>query len=289
MEPRILAQNTSALKAIALRHEPISLPNFNRRPMMPPDDLPAPQSEPAFSEVLSLIQTAKQRAYQAVNTELVNLYWQVGEYISLKVESAEWGDAVTGELARYLAKTQPGLRGFTRASLFRMRQFFECYRHNAIVAPLVRQLPWSHNLIILSASKRDEEREFYIRLAIHEKWTKHELEHQIRGGRFEHTILEPVKVPPAVSQLHPDAVNIFKGEYSLEFQELSDTHPEAYHNHHSSRVRRSLLRGPTSNSYRPSSTSFINCSLPLKVVANPRKRRNHDSRPLKSSPTRSKN
>ena len=102
--------------------------------MMPPDDLPAPQSEPAFSEVLSLIQTAKQRAYQAVNTELVNLYWQVGEYISLKVESAEWGDAVIGELARYLAKTQPSLRGFTRASLFRMRQFFECYRHNAIVA-----------------------------------------------------------------------------------------------------------------------------------------------------------
>ena len=57
--------------------------------MMPPDDLPAPQSEPAFSEVLSLIQTAKQRAYQAVNTELVNLYWQIGEYISRKVESAE--------------------------------------------------------------------------------------------------------------------------------------------------------------------------------------------------------
>ncbi|MGJ8652597.1 MAG: PDDEXK nuclease domain-containing protein [Opitutaceae bacterium] len=194
---------------------------------MPPDDLPAPQSEPAFSEVLSLIQTAKRRAYQAVNTELVNLYWQVGEYISRKVESAEWGDAVIGELAGYLAKTQPSLRGFTRASLFRMRQFFECYRHNAIVAPLVRQLPWSHNLIILSASKRDEEREFYIRLAIHEKWTKRELERQIRSGRFEHTILEPVKVPPAVSQLHPDAVNIFKDAYSLEFLELSDTHSEA--------------------------------------------------------------
>lgn len=120
--------------------------------------------ETSFEEVLHLIQSARQRAYQAVNTELVDLYWQIGEYISRKLESAEWGDGVVDQLAAHLAKTQPGLRGFTRRNLFRMRQFHECYRHNAIVSPLVSQLPWTHHLLILSYSKRDEEREFYILL-----------------------------------------------------------------------------------------------------------------------------
>lgn len=75
-----------------------------------------------------------------MNSELVSLYWQVGEYISRKLESAEWGDKVVDELARYLARTQPGLKGFTRPNLFRMRQFYEAYRDLPIVSPLVRQL-----------------------------------------------------------------------------------------------------------------------------------------------------
>jgi predicted nuclease of restriction endonuclease-like (RecB) superfamily len=76
---------------------------------------------------------------------------------------------VVAQLAEYLACTQRGLRGFTRSNLFRMRQFYEAYRHDQKVSPLLRQLPWTHNLIILSQSKRPEEREFYLRLAIQEK------------------------------------------------------------------------------------------------------------------------
>ena len=56
-----------------------------------------------FDEVLALIEAARRRAYQAVNTELVNLYWQLGEYISKKIASAEWGDGVVVEYA--LART----------------------------------------------------------------------------------------------------------------------------------------------------------------------------------------
>ncbi len=52
---------------------------------------------------------------QSVNTALIDLYWQVGEYISRKIESAEWGDAVVPQLADYIARSQPGLRGFTRS------------------------------------------------------------------------------------------------------------------------------------------------------------------------------
>ena len=76
-----------------------------------------------FNEVLALIQGARQQAMQAVNTQLIELYWQVGGYISRKIERAEWGDSVVNQLAKHLAETQPGLRGFTRRNLFRMRQF----------------------------------------------------------------------------------------------------------------------------------------------------------------------
>ena len=79
-----------------------------------------PMTDSAFDEVLSLIDAAKRRAYRAVNIELVTLYWQVGEYISRKIASAEWGDGVVVELARAIARRYPGLRGFTRSNLFRM-------------------------------------------------------------------------------------------------------------------------------------------------------------------------
>ncbi len=83
-----------------------------------------------FAEVIALIETARARGYQAVNTELVEHYWELGEYISRKIASAEWGDGVVDDLAADLARRYPGARGYTRRNLFRMRQFFEAYRAN---------------------------------------------------------------------------------------------------------------------------------------------------------------
>ena len=190
------------------------------------------QNQPApldnqFAEIADLIATARQRAYQTVNTTLIELYWQIGAYISDKIAAAEWGDGVVAQLANYLAATQPGLKGFTRPNLFRMRQFYEAYRDDEKVSPLVRQLPWTHNLIILSQSKRAEEREFYLRMAIQEKWSKRQLERQFNAALFERSVLNPVKVSPAVTQIHPEAINIFKDNYLVEFLELPDGHSEA--------------------------------------------------------------
>lgn len=92
---------------------------------------------PDFREVLALIEDARRRAYQAVNTELVGLYWQLGETISRKLESAQWGEGVVDALATAIARQYPGLRGFTRRNLFRMRQFYEAYRDHKRVSPLV--------------------------------------------------------------------------------------------------------------------------------------------------------
>ena len=180
-----------------------------------------------FSEITQLITSARQRAVQAVNTTLIELYWQVGQTISHKIAQAEWGDGVVAQLAEHLARTQPGLRGFTRPNLFRMRQFYETYQADVIVSPLVRQLPWTHNIIILNQSKRPEEREFYLRLAIRERWSKRELERQFKTALFERTVLNPVKVTPLVTQIHPAALSIFKDSYLVEFLDLPESHAEA--------------------------------------------------------------
>ena len=182
---------------------------------------------PDFSEVVHLIAAARQHAYQAVNTTLIELYWQVGAYISNKIKAAEWGDGVVDALAQHLAITQPNLQGFTRRNLFRMRQFYETYQNDQIVAPLVRQLPWTHNLIILSQSKRAEEREFYLRMAIKERWSKRELERQFNTALFARIVLNPVKVSPVVTQMYPDALNVFKDSYVVDFLNLPQDHSEA--------------------------------------------------------------
>jgi predicted nuclease of restriction endonuclease-like (RecB) superfamily len=176
--------------------------------------------------VVRLIEAARARTFAAVNHELVDLYWQIGEYVSRKLESAAWGEGVVQQLADHIARTHPDLKGFTRRSLFRMRQFYETYKDDEIVAPLVRQLSWTHNLLILSGTKRAEEREFYLRMAVRERWTKRELERQLNGALFERVVLSPIKVSPPVTQLHPDAASVFKDSYLLDFLNLPDAHSE---------------------------------------------------------------
>lgn len=184
--------------------------------------------EAAFEEVVELIRAARQRAHQAVNTELIGLYWQIGEYIDGKLAAAEWGEGVVDRLAQHLARTVPGLRGFSAQNLWRMRQLVDTYRDAPKLSPLVRALPWTHNLIILGQSKRAEEREFYLRMAVQQRWGKRELERQIRLAAFEKAVLAPPKLSPAVREIHGEsAAAAFKDAYALEFLELPTGHTEA--------------------------------------------------------------
>ncbi len=189
--------------------------------------LAIPQPDPdGFAEIVALIATSQQNAYRAVNTALIDLYWQVGEYISRKIEAAEWGSGTVENLARFIAHTHPGLHGFSRPNLFRMKQFYEAYRDEAIVSALLRQLPWTHHLIILGQSKRPEEREFYVRIAAKERWSSRQLERQFNAALFERVVLSPPKVSAAVRQMHPEAVDVFRDAYNVEFLGLPREHTE---------------------------------------------------------------
>ena len=188
----------------------------------------SPKATPtAFAEIVSLIKKARSRASATVNAALVDLYWRVGAYLARRIEEDGWGSGTVDDLARYIRQQQPGVRGFSAQNLWRMRQFFDAYQAQPILSPLVRELPWTHNLIILGQSKRPEEREFYLRMAIRERWGKRELERQFQQALFERTVLHPPKVAPLVRQMHGGAIDsVFRDAYFVEFLGLPTVHSE---------------------------------------------------------------
>jgi predicted nuclease of restriction endonuclease-like (RecB) superfamily len=180
-----------------------------------------------FDVVLSLIAAARARAFVAVNTALIDLYWQIGEHIGQRIAADRWGERTVEALAEYIQTRQPNARGFSARNLWRMMQFYETYRAAPKLSPLVRELSWTHNLLILSRCKREQEREFYLRVCHRERWGKRELERQLAGALFERTVLSPAKLSPPVTELHPAAAEVFKDTYLLDFLDLPPSHSEA--------------------------------------------------------------
>jgi hypothetical protein len=113
--------------------------------------VPAPAD---FEDVIGLIDAARGRAVAAVNTELIDLYWKIGEHISRKIAAGSWGDGTVEALAAYIRQRQAHLRGFSAQNLWRMRQFYETYRGRPKLSALLRELTWTHNLFILGKCKR---------------------------------------------------------------------------------------------------------------------------------------
>jgi predicted nuclease of restriction endonuclease-like (RecB) superfamily len=184
------------------------------------------QYEKNFDEVLELITNSKQKALQTVNTILVELYWSIGEYLSHKTTKENWGKGVVEELANFIQTREPNIKGFTDRNLWRMRQFYETYKDNQKLSPLVTQLSWTNHLLILSASKSDKEREFYVGLCINERYSKRELERQISSGLYERTEIANQKLSPILLDFPKDAKNVFRDSYALEFLGLPSAHSE---------------------------------------------------------------
>jgi predicted nuclease of restriction endonuclease-like (RecB) superfamily len=119
-----------------------------------------PANTEHFPPVLTLIQQAKSRALSTVNQQLQELYWQIGEYLSIKVAEQSWGKHVVQQLADWLAGSELNLRGFSAQNLWRMKQFFETYQSDVKLSTLLRELPWSSHLHIMSKCQTAQEREF---------------------------------------------------------------------------------------------------------------------------------
>ena len=177
-----------------------------------------------FSEIISIIETAKMRALKAVNTELITMYYEVGKYLSELCSNSKFGDKVINDVEMYISKNNPTIKGFNRRGLYRMKQFYELYKDDELVTPLVTQISWTNHLIIMSGCKTKEERLFYIKLCIKENYSKRELERQMDSAYYQRYLLSVNKPLPEV------VPNVVKGNildtYVLEFLDLPEQYTE---------------------------------------------------------------
>lgn len=180
-----------------------------------------------FIDILNLIKKSRSKAIKAVNTELIELYWNIGKYINHRVESEQWGMAVVDELANYLQLNDPSLKGFSNKNLWRMKQFYQEYKDHPNLSTLLREISWSHNLAIFSRCKTIEEKEFYLKITKQENYSFRELERQISSGLFERTILGNVKLSTTLREIHPKIINTIRDSYIFDFLNLSEPHNES--------------------------------------------------------------
>ena len=171
-----------------------------------------------FAEIVSMIQKTKANLINTANTALIDLYWNIGKYIFDKISVSEWGDGVVKQLAQYIEINSPDTKGFSDKNLWRMKQFYETYCDaDEKLSPLVRQISWTNNLVIMSRAKSAEEREFYLMLCINERLSKRELDRQIDAALYERNMLEKPILSPVVRQIAPQAEQVFRDQYVFEF------------------------------------------------------------------------
>jgi predicted nuclease of restriction endonuclease-like (RecB) superfamily len=188
-----------------------------------------------FSDVIQLIKQSRSTALRAVNAELINLYWNIGEYIWHKIERTEWGESVVKELARHILTHEPELKGFSDKNIWRMKQFYETYKDFPKLSTLLREISWSNNLAIFSRCKSSDEREFYLKLAKQESYSFREIERQISASLFERTMIGNLKLSPALRESNQDLSNTFKDSYVFDFLNLPEPYSE-------SELQRGLVR-----------------------------------------------
>jgi predicted nuclease of restriction endonuclease-like (RecB) superfamily len=177
-----------------------------------------------FDAIISIIDNAHNRALKAVNAELIRMYWNVGKYLSRLCSNSDFGDKVIDEVAAFIAQKNPSVKGFNRRGLYRMKQFYETYKDDEFVTPLVTQISWTNHLLIMSGSKSADERHFYMTLCAKEHYSKRELERQIDSAYYERYMLSSKKPMPGF--IPQDVRGSILDTYVLEFLDLPEQYSE---------------------------------------------------------------
>src|SRR3990172_216860 len=180
-----------------------------------------------FKEIKERIHKAQYDALKAVNKELINLYWDIGKSIVAKQDTLKWGKAVVETLAKDLQKEFPGIQGFSVQNLWNMRQLYVSYRDNPKLQPLVGEISWTKNVIIMQHCKNDIQREFYIKITKKFGWTKDVLINQLEAGAFERFMANQTNFDKAVPEKYRHQAKLaVKDEYSFDFLEIAEEHSE---------------------------------------------------------------
>ncbi len=173
------------------------------------------------------VRASQLRALRAVNSELVSLYFDIGRLIVQRQEGATWGRGVVKQLAADLRAEFPGVGGFSERNLWYAREFFRVYDGQEKLQPLVAEIGWAHNLVILDKCQDDLEREFYLKMTRRMGWTKTVLAVQIDTKSYERTLHSQTNFETTLpAPLDAQAKLAVKNEYLFDFLELGDQHSE---------------------------------------------------------------
>jgi predicted nuclease of restriction endonuclease-like (RecB) superfamily len=137
-----------------------------------------------LADLKQRIQSAQQRATLSVNRELVLLYWQIGRDILERQQAQGWGAKVIDQLAKDLTAAFPDMKGFSRRNLLYMRSFAEQWPDAEFVQQAVAQIPWGHNILIISKCANLAEARFYIEQTLEQGWSRDVLAMQLKSNLF---------------------------------------------------------------------------------------------------------
>ena len=158
---------------------------------------------------------------------MINLYWDIGQMIFIKQQNYNWGKSVVEQLSKDLQTEFPGISGFSARNIWNMRSFYVTYSQNEKLQPLVAEIGWTHNIVILEKCKDDLEREFYMKMTRKFGWTKNVLIHQIENQTYEKTLLNQTNFDQNISSEIRNQLKLaVKDEYTFDFLELADEHSE---------------------------------------------------------------
>lgn len=180
-----------------------------------------------INEIKEKIYQAQYQALKQVNKELIQLYWEIGQSIVEKQEQYGWGKSIVENLSGDLQKEFPGIQGFSSRNLWYMRNFYAEYQGKAKLQPLVAEIGWSHNIIILEKCKDDSEREFYIKMTRKYGWTKNVLTHQVEGKAYERFLLNQTNFDKSLEEKYRHQAKLaVKDSYSFDFLEMAEEYSE---------------------------------------------------------------
>jgi len=195
-------------------------------------------------EVKELVYRRQYEAMKKVNTELLELYWEIGAEIDRKQQEDDWGKSVVEVLAKELQKEFPGVKGFSARNLWLMRNFYVEYSRKTILQPmaaelendsknmilpqLISEIGWSKNIVIMQKCKDLLQREFYVKMTKRYGWTKDVLINNIENKAFEKYLTNQTNFDETVPEKYRlQAKLAIKDEYNFDFIEMGIEHSEA--------------------------------------------------------------
>jgi len=181
-----------------------------------------------IAEIKQQIKSAQYRALQKVNNEQINLYWNIGKTILERQQQFGWGKSIVEILSVELQKEFVGVDGFSARNLWRMRTLVEQYKQSSLILPpLVAEIPWTHNILIIEKCKDEHERFYYINLTRQHHWSKALLINAIDAQTYQRTLINQTNFAKTLpTPTANEADMLVKDEYLFSFLNLTEPHTE---------------------------------------------------------------